>query len=257
MMANKYSPIGVFDSGMGGVSVLRELVVLLPNEDYIYYGDSAHAPYGEKTLEEVRTLTIAHAQELMAEGIKGRVVACITATSAAVRFLRGLYPDLPLVGIEPALKPAALSAPHPRVLVLATPMTIREEKFQALMARYSDRAEVLPLPCPGLMEFIERGDLEGEDLRMYLQELLAPYRGQVDAAVLGCTHYPFVRGMIAEILGPEVAIYDGGAGTARQMKHLLAEADLLNPRTTPGSVDFRNSASQEMADRSRRLFELP
>ena len=167
----KEQPVAVFDSGMGGISVLRELVKIMPNEDFIYYGDSANAPYGTKSLEEVRTLTCQHARDLFESGAKGLVVACNTATSAAVRVLREKYPYIPIVGIEPAVKPAVKSAEHPIVLVMATPMTIKEQKFQKLMERYKGEAEIIPLPCPGLMNFVERGDLDGEDLRQYLQEL--------------------------------------------------------------------------------------
>ena len=126
----KENPIAVFDSGLGGVSVLRELIRVMPNENYIYFGDSANAPYGVKTLEEVRELTCEHAKRLFEDGAKGLVVACNTATSAAVRVLRETYPTIPIVGIEPAVKPAVMWKEHPRVLVMATPMTIREEKFQ-------------------------------------------------------------------------------------------------------------------------------
>jgi glutamate racemase len=236
------NPIAVFDSGVGGISVLRELVKILPNEDYIYFGDSKNAPYGMKDKETVQALTIAAAEYLFAEGAKGLVVACNTATSAGVRALREKYPDIPIVGIEPALKPAVLHKPGGRVLVMATPMTIREEKFQNLMAKYASEAEILPLPCPGLMDFVERGDLHSDDFRKYLEELLYEYRKHpVDAAVLGCTHYPFAKDMIQEILGNDVVIFDGGEGTAREMKRRLGEAGLLNPSEKPGRVDFRNS----------------
>lgn len=251
-------PIAVFDSGMGGISVLRELVAIMPNEDYIYFGDSAHAPYGTKKLEEVRELTCAHARRLFDEGAKGLVVACNTATSAAVRVLREQYPNIPIVGIEPAVKPAAQCKKHPRVLVMATPMTIREEKFKKLMQRYEKDADIIPLPCPGLMDFVERGDLDGEDLRKYLVELLFAYQHeQVDAVVLGCTHYPFVKPMIQKTLGEHVMVFDGGAGTAREMKRRLREAELLTGRTGKGTVEFQNSLDKpEKIALCRRLFEL-
>lgn len=238
----KEQPVAVFDSGVGGISVLRELVKVMPNEDFIYYGDSENAPYGTKTLEEVRELTCRHAKELFEGGAKGLVVACNTATSAAVRVLREQYPYIPIVGIEPAVKPAVKSKEHPRVLVMATPMTIREQKFHKLMARYQDEAEILPLPCPGLMNFVERGDLNGEDLQAYLKELLYEFQDQkVDAVVLGCTHYPFVREMIQRTLGDGVKIFDGGEGTAREMKRRLKEAGLLNDKKEKGTIEFRNS----------------
>lgn len=241
-MSKQTQPIAVFDSGVGGISVLRELIKILPNEDYIYYGDSKYAPYGMKSKEEVRELTIAAAEYLFAQGAKGLVVACNTATSAGVGALREKYPQIPLVGIEPAVKPAVTCKPGGRVLVMATPMTIREEKFQKLMARYEEQAQILPLPCPGLMDYVERGELHSEDFRKYLEELLYDYRKcPVDAAVLGCTHYPFAKPMIQEILGKDVVIFDGGEGTARQMRRKLAEADLLNPSSMKGQVRFENS----------------
>ena len=245
-MLKKNNPIAVFDSGVGGISVLRELVNILPNEDYIYYGDSKHAPYGMKDKETVKKLTIDAAEYLFAQGAKGLVVACNTATSAAVRALREMYPDIPIVGIEPAVKPAATLKPNGRVLVMATPMTIREEKFQNLMAHYEDIAEIIPLPCPGLMDFVERGDLTSDDFRRYLEELLFVYRiHPVDSVVLGCTHYPFAKDMIKEVLGPDVLVFDGGEGTAREMRRRLEEADLLNPSREKGSVDFQNSLEDE------------
>lgn len=240
------NPIAVFDSGVGGISVLRELIRIMPEEDFIYFGDSKNAPYGTKEKEKVRELTIGCARKLFDQGAKGLVVACNTATSAAVRKLREMYPYIPIVGIEPALKPAALCMDHPKVLVMATPMTIHEEKFHVLMERYKEKAQILPLPCPGLMDFIERGDLDGEDLHKYLEDLLYSYReNQVDAAVLGCTHYPFARKQIQQVLGENVKIFDGGEGTAREMKRRLQEKDLLCGRQKRGQVVFENSLTDD------------
>jgi glutamate racemase len=255
---NKKNPIAVFDSGVGGISVLRELTRIMPQEDFIYFGDSKNAPYGTKTLEEVRRLTVASATALFEEGAKGLVVACNTATSAAVRVLREMYPDIPIVGIEPALRPAALFMEHPRVLVMATPMTIREEKFHKLMARYEHEAEIIPLACPGLMDFIERGDLDGDDLHRYLEDLLYSYSGnRVDAAVLGCTHYPFARTQIQSVLGERVRIFDGGEGTAREMRRRITEAGLLQEENRRGSVTFRNSMDDaKKLELCRRLYEI-
>lgn len=251
-------PIGVFDSGVGGISVLRELINVMPNEDYIYLGDSKNAPYGTKSLEQVRELSFHNARTLLEQGAKGFVVACNTATSAAVRLMRGMYPELPIVGIEPALKPAALQKEHPHVLVMATPMTVQQEKFRQLMARYEDRAQIYPLPCPGLMEFVEAGDLESGRLYDFLRELLAPYlTKQLDSVVLGCTHYPFARKMIQQIVGENVTIFDGGAGTAREMRRRLAAAGLLNPSETPGTVTFENSlATEEELELCQRLLHM-
>jgi glutamate racemase len=254
----KNQPIGVFDSGMGGISVLRELVKIMPDEDYLYLGDSQNAPYGTKKLEEVRELTIHHVQYLMEQGAKGVVVACNTATSAAVAALRQMYPDFPLVGIEPAIKPAAVEQPGSRIIVMATPMTLCQEKFQNLMKRYETKIQIVPLPCPGLMEFVERGDLEGEDLRRYLTELFWSVRQErIDGIVLGCTHYPFVREMIQEIAGEGVTIYDGGPGTAREMKRRLQEKGLLTDKTTAGEVRFFNSRNtKEEMDLCEKLLHI-
>lgn len=238
-------PIGVFDSGVGGISILRELVRLMPNENYIYFGDSANAPYGTKTLEQVVDLVCNDAEYLYNKGIKALVVACNTATSAGIGLLRKRYTEIPVIGIEPALKPAVLSAEHPTVLVMATPMTLREEKFRCLMQRFEEKAEIIPLPCPGLMEFVERGELQSEALEQYLYHLFAPYE-KVDAVVLGCTHYPFVRRTIQKVLGNETMLFDGGEGTARETRRRLEELKLLNPSEKQGNVIFENSAKEEV-----------
>ena len=151
MMDKREAPIAVFDSGMGGVSVLRELIKTMPEEDFYYFGDSKNAPYGTKSTEKVRELTIAHTEDFMKMGAKGVVIACNTATSAAVRVLRLMYPELPLVGIEPAVKPAAEKYPQGNILVMATPITIREEKLHHLIERFGGHANVMPLACPGLL----------------------------------------------------------------------------------------------------------
>lgn len=256
-MEGKRKPIGVFDSGVGGVSVLRELVKLMPGEDYLYFGDSANAPYGTKQLEQVKRMTIKNIEYLLEQGAKSIVVACNTATSAAVADLRKMYPELPLVGIEPAIKPATEQNPGGRIVVMATPMTLRQEKFQRLMKRYEDQARIVPLPCPGLMEYVERGDLDGEDLRKYLTELLWSVNDEpIDAVVLGCTHYPFAKPMIRQVVGENVKIYDGGPGTAREMKRRLQEAGIINDVQEKGKVIFQNSYSDpETMKREQLLCE--
>ncbi len=249
-------PIGVFDSGVGGISVLRELVKIMPQEDFLYFGDSLHAPYGTKELSEVRELTIRHVEFLMEQGAKAIAVACNTATSAAVAILREKYPSVPLVGIEPAIKPAAEEKPGGRIVVMATPMTLRQEKFQKLMAAYEDQIRVVPLPCPGLMEFIERGDLEGDGLRRYLTELFwSVGQEPIDGVVLGCTHYPFARKLIQEVLGEHVTIYDGGPGTARELCRRVTEAGMLRQAGREGTVRFLNSRNTpEEMELCRRLL---
>lgn len=243
-------PIGVFDSGVGGISVLRELVARMPNENYIFFGDSKNAPYGTKTLQEVQKLTCADARYLISQNVKALVVACNTATSAAINILREEYADMPIIGIEPALKPAVHAREYPRVLVMATPMTLREEKFHALMQKFETEAEILPLPCPGLVEFVERGELDGAELERFLRELFAPYQAKtVDCVVLGCTHYPFVRGMIQKVLGSRVLVFDGGEGTARETQRRLKECGLCNPSKEKGRVTLQNSLASEQIKR--------
>lgn len=239
-------PIAVFDSGVGGISVLRALVELMPNENYIYFGDSAHAPYGTKSLQEVRELTEGHVIDLLEQGAKAVVIACNTATSADIGILRERYPNIPMIGIEPALKPAVFSGVHPKVLVLGTPMTIRQVKFVELMERYREQAEILPLPCPGLMEYVERGEISGEAVETFVTDLLGEYRyPRVDAVVLGCTHYPFLSNVIQKVLGESVRIFEGGQGTARETRRRLQLQGLDNPQTTDGTVVFQNSSGSE------------
>ena len=254
-MTNKDSPIGVFDSGLGGVSVLRACARLLPHEDFLFFGDSANAPYGEKTLEEVRALTLRRAKELLDRGAKAIVVACNTATSAAISLLREQYPQVPGIGIEPAVKPAAQADDSSQVIVMATPLTIHEEKYQKLAAAFCHEAGVISLPCRGLAELVEEGHREGPVIDAYLQELFLPFRHcNVEYIVLGCTHYPFVAEAIRKNFGRPVEIIDGSAGTARQLRRQLAARSLLSDRTRPGKVTFENSIP-EKAEVSRALFE--
>ena len=231
----------MFDSGLGGISVLRELRRLMPSERYLYFGDSANAPYGTRSLEEVRALTLQNIGMLYERGVKAAVIACNTATSAAVTALRERFRDIPIIGMEPALKPAALAHPGGTVLVLATPLTLREEKFSHLMEHYQDGVRIVPLACPELVEFVERGELESEALMHFLHARLDPYRAAADAAVLGCTHFPFLRAAIRRVLGEQVALYDGGQGTARQTRRQLRQLDLLNDSRIEGTVVLENS----------------
>ena len=241
-MGAETRPVGFFDSGLGGISVLRQTVRLLPGEDFLYFGDNLHAPYGTKAAEEVLELSRAALCRLQAEGVKALVIACNTATSAAVAALRKENPDFPIIGTEPAVKPAVESYPGGRILMLATPMTVREEKFRLLCASLSGFAEIIPVGCEGLMEFVERGELEGAALDAYLKQKLAPYLDKpADAVVLGCTHYPFLRRAIQKAVG-NAEIIDGSAGIARRLRQVLEERALLNPQAQ-GRVDFRFSGS--------------
>lgn len=253
----KKLPIGFMDSGLGGLSVLKEAVKLMPWEDFIYYGDSEHAPYGTKDTETVRQYTFQVVERLLSYGIKGLAVACNTATGAAVRQLRLMYPELPIVGIEPAIKPAAEASRGGRILVMATPVTIRQEKFHRLLARYETSAEIIPIPCEGLMEFVEKGDLDGTFLDAYFQEHLLPYLTEnTETIVLGCTHYPFLRPHLREFLGDRpIQLIDGSFGTSRELKRRLQEKDLLREEEHHGSIRIENSSDRpEMIDLSWKLL---
>ena len=251
-MPVKSDYIAVFDSGVGGISVLRELVRLLPNENYLYFGDSANAPYGQKTTEQVRELTLSAAEMLMARGLKALVVACNTATAAAIDALRERYPDTVIIGIEPALKVAADHFPSKRVGVMATPVTLREEKFHHQLDRFPNM-EVFSIPIAGLVELIEAGG-SIEEAEALLRPQLAPYIGKLDAVVLGCTHYPFAAEAISRILGTDTVLLDGGEGTARETKRRLENAGLLCDG--PGSVQMENSlANPEILLRSMELLK--
>ena len=251
MVNKQHLPIAVIDSGVGGISVLRELIALMPNENFIYFGDSANAPYGSKSRDEVLKITRRNLEFLKERGIKALVVACNTATSAAVRVLRGEERELVIVGIEPAIKPPSVELDHPRVLVMATPLTLREEKFNLLAARFAEDEQIIPLPCPGLVELIEDGHIDSPELDEYLENLLSPYKDQkIDALVLGCTHYPHIKKAIMRHLSPGIRVYDGGEGTARETRRRLDVINLLNHEQKKGRVEIINSSDD------KRLIKL-
>ncbi len=239
---NKQDYVAVLDSGVGGISVLRHLLRELPNEKILYFGDSANAPYGSRTTEEVRQLTLSAVKKLV-EGypVKALVIACNTATAAAVRNVRAAYPDLIVIGIEPALKVAADHFPGGRVGVMATEVTLREEKFDLLLHRFDENCTITKIPAPGLVQLIEQGKVDHPDTDALLHSILDPYLGKLDALVLGCTHYPFASRAIARVLGAEVELLEGGGGTARETKRRLAEAGLLYGG--PGEVILLNSSN--------------
>lgn len=240
----KWQPIGVFDSGLGGVSVLRALRALLPRENYLYFGDSANAPYGVRSEDEIRALSFRVAEHLVVHGVKAIVIACNTITSAAVTALREKYDDLIIVGTEPAVKPAIAFRPRGKVLVMATTATLQGKRFHELVQRWQGEASVISCPCPGLMEFVERGDTTSPALRAYLTEKIEGVQGWgADCVVLGCTHYPFVQAMIQSLMGEKTRIFDGAPGIARQVERRLAEAHLLNEEEGQGEILWQNSSS--------------
>ncbi len=252
---NKESlPVGVFDSGAGGISVLRCLRRMLPEESFLYYGDQAHAPYGTKTKEEVLSLAENAMELLLARGIKAAVIACNTATAAAAKELRSRY-DFPIIGMEPAVKPASLLKKDGLVLCMATPGTLESEKFRSLTDRFG---QVTPLPCPGLMELVEEGKAGGPETDGYLDALFAPYAGQkTDAVVLGCTHYVFLKEQVRRHFPAGTPVLDGNEGTARQLKRRLEEENLLASKGSTGTVELLTSGGEDSLLLMKRLLESP
>ncbi len=241
-MKNAAAPVAVFDSGVGGIGVLREIKKLLPHENLLYFGDSKMAPYGERTTSDVRTLVLAHAERLLKDA-KALVLACNTATAAAAKELRLAYPHVPIVGMEPAVKPALTVAPHPKLLILATAATLREEKLTALLLKHEGDADFYKCAAPGLVRLVEAGLADSPDTDCYLAALLAPFKGEKrpDAVVLGCTHFPFAKAAISRFFGNRMPLFDGAAGTARELSRRLLVADCLNLSGKKGSVTLTAS----------------
>ena len=235
--------IGVFDSGVGGLSLLREIRRELPHEDLIYVADSGHAPYGDKPVDVIRQRSSAIVDFLVARGAKAVVVACNTATSVAVDGLRRAW-TIPIVAIEPAVKPAAATTRSGIVGVLATSQTIASPRFARLTDVFAAGVEVIAQPCPGLVEQIEMGDLSGPATRALVDGYVRPLveRG-ADTLVLGCTHYPFVTELIADAAGGQVTIVDPAAAVARELRRRLDERALLTDRTAPGRLSVWSSGS--------------
>ena len=241
----KSAPIGVFDSGIGGLTVLDEIQQLLPHESLLYVADGGHIPYGEKTPAFILERSRRVAEFFREQGAKAFVIACNTATVAAVADLRQDYPDWPLVGMEPAVKPAAAATRSGVVGVLATTGTLQSAKFAALLDRFATDVRVITQPCPGLVELIESGDLNSPELRQMLHGYVEPLLSAgCDTIILGCTHYPFLKPLLAQMLPPRIILIDTGAAVARQLNRLLGERALLatgNPEPaqfwTRGHVD--------------------
>jgi glutamate racemase len=242
-------PIGVFDSGVGGLSILRALRAELPSEDFVYFSDAGHAPYGEKDEEFVSGRSLAIAVDLLERHrIKGLVVACNTATAAAVHLLRARHTHLPLVGVEPALKPAAALTKTGHVAVLATRGTLASAKFQALRDSLRGQAEFMLVPCDGLAAAIEHDDQARirELCRRYTREAgcFGPGAGEIDTLVLGCTHYPFAEDIFRELLGPGIRLVETGEPVARQTRRLLEAQGLLSPLDS-GRVEWQTTGSPD------------
>lgn len=255
--ACKDSPIGFFDSGIGGLSVLREAVELLPRESFIYFGDSKNAPYGTKTVEEIKKLSFSATDFLLSKGVKAIVIACNTATSAAASDLRSSYPQIPIIGIEPAIKPAVQLNRRGKILIMATPLTLAEKKFNNLMKSFGNTAEIVPVPCAGLAELIESGNIESLEIRHFLEDKLGPFmNSNISTIVLGCTHYPFIKSHLSSIVGKDIPIIDGSLGTAKQLRRLLIQNDLMNESIEAGKVEIFNSLDNpDIIDLSYRLLK--
>ncbi|MDB5969000.1 MAG: glutamate racemase [Hydrocarboniphaga sp.] len=234
------APIGVFDSGVGGLSVLREIRRTIPAERLIYFADSGHCPYGGKPQAEIQARSMVITENLLASGAKLIVVACNTATIAAVEHLRATYP-VPFIGMEPAVKPAVAATRSGVIGVLATGAALGGQKFHHLMRQHAREVRMITQPCPGLVEHVERGDIDSAELRALLRGYVQPLLDAgADVLVLGCTHYPFLRAVIADIAGPQVQLLDTGAAVARQTQRVLEREGLL-AEVGGGGVEWRSS----------------
>jgi glutamate racemase len=233
------APISVFDSGVGGLSVLRALHQQYPNEDFLYLADQAHVPYGLRSLAEVRQFSEGITRCFIQQGAKLVVVACNTASAAALHHLRMTFPSMPFVGMEPAVKPAAEQTESGVVGVLATPATFQGELYSSVVERFANGVRILQDTCPGLVEQIELGHLKGEETYRILRRALTPMlEEKIDTIVLGCTHYPFVIPVIEKIAGPQVRVIDPAPAIARQVGRLLDQNSLHSPSKNDGKTVY-------------------
>jgi glutamate racemase len=224
-----FQPIGIFDSGIGGLTVLRAINQLLPDKPILYLADQAHVPYGPRPLEEVRRFSESITRYLLGRGARMVVVACNTASAAALKYLRVTFPEVPFVGMEPAVKPAAEHTRSGVVGVLATPATFQGELYASVVERFGRGVRLLQNTCPGLVTQIENGDLDTPDTRLILERALHPMLDQgIDTVVLGCTHYPFVIPLIQQITGPDVRVIDPAPAVARQVQRLTLATSLVD-----------------------------
>lgn len=256
-MSGDARPVGVFDSGVGGLSVWREIARELPHEATIYYADQAHIPYGPRPAADVRALAEAIAQDLLRRGCKAIVVACNTASAAALKSLRERHPDVPFVGMEPAVKPAATQTRSRVVGVMATPGTLQGRMFAEAVRRFAGGVTLVKQPCPGLVERIERGELDTPATEALLRELLAPMLGAgADTIVLACTHYPFVLPLIRRIAGPEVQVIDPAPAVARQLGRVLDARGLRAPAAGQQTHRFLTTAAPDALAPALRALGL-
>ena len=239
-------PLGVFDSGVGGLSVLRAIREQMPEEDVLYFADQGHVPYGARPMEQIQAFSRAITEYLLQRGAKLIVVACNAASAAALKDLRARLPDIPFVGMEPALKPAAEHTESGVVGVLATPATFQGALYASVIERFAAGVEVLQDTCPGLVAQIEAGDLAGPRTRKILEQALIPMLARnIDTVVLGCTHYPFVIPLIEEIVGDGVRVIDPAPAVARQVRRLLEARGIKRQPGGVGSLQFVTSGDSE------------
>ncbi|CAN5316770.1 glutamate racemase [soil metagenome] len=242
MHKNKSFPIGVFDSGVGGITVLRAIRSLLPQQDLIYFGDAANMPYGQKSLEEIRLLSEKVTAFLIQKNCKIIVIACNTASAAALKYLREIHPEIIFVGMEPAVKPAAEHTQTGVVGVIATIATFQGELFASVVERFAQDVTILHQPCPGLVLQIENGKANDPETEKMLREWLNPMiEKNIDTLVLGCTHYPFVITLLKKILGEKVRIIDPAPAVARRVKSILEEMEIENKEAALGMTTYFTS----------------
>lgn len=235
-------PIGMFDSGVGGLSVLAELHALRPTETILYYADNAYCPYGVRPPEEIRDRTVAIARLLVAQGVKAIVVACNTASAVAIEHVRSQVPGVPFIGLEPAVKPGVAMTKSRNIGVLATPRTVTGERLRWLIETHGGEVTVHSVAAAGLVELVEAGILTGPDVDTALGPFLDPMiAAGVDVVVLGCTHYPFLRSAIQAYVGPNVAVIDSGTAIARRTQSVLDVAGLLSSSFEPGTWSMQTS----------------
>ncbi len=239
---NSQNPIGIFDSGVGGLSVLRAIRQQMPEESVIYFGDQGHIPYGPRPMGQIQNFSEAITRFLLDKGVKIIVVACNAASAAALTYLRQTFPDVSFVGMEPAVKPAAEHTETGVVGVLATPATFQGALYASVVERFANGVELLQDPCVGLVQQIEKGDLNGTATRKILEAVLHPMlEKNIDTVVLACTHYPFVIPLIQEIVGEKVRVIDPAPAVARQTKRLLEAKGLKNEVGIQGEIRFFTS----------------
>src|SRR6266498_2544167 len=240
------SAIGIFDSGVGGISVLRAIREQMPEESIIYFGDQGHIPYGSRPMEQIRNFSEAITDFLLSQKVKIIVVACNTASAAALKYLREKFPDVQFVGMEPAVKPAAEHTQTGKVGVLATPATFQGALYTSVVERFANGVQVLQNTCSGLVQQIEWGNLEGEETRRILNNALLPMLNEnIDTVVLGCTHYPFVIPLIQQIVGENIRVIDPAPAVAKQVQRVLEAKGWKGKSDTQGEVKLYTSGNPE------------